>query len=31
MNLTVWIPATILLGLGIMALMGLFITACDRV
>jgi len=30
-DLTVWIPATFLLGLAILALMGLFINACDRV
>ncbi len=31
MDLTVWIPATLLLGVAIMALMGLFINACDHV
>lgn len=30
-DLTVWIPATFLLGLTTLALMSLFIDACDRV
>lgn len=31
MDLTLWMPGMFLLGLGIMALLGLFINACDRV
>lgn len=31
MDLTVWIPGTILLGLACLGLMYLFVTACDRV
>lgn len=31
MDLAVWIPLTLALGLGALALMGLFVEACDRV
>lgn len=31
MNLALWIPAMILLGLATLALMFAFVTACDRV
>ncbi len=31
MDLTVWIPLTVGLGLGTLALMYLFVEACDRV
>ena len=31
MDLTLWIPLTIALGLGTLALMWVFIEACDRV
>ncbi len=31
MNLTIWIPGLILLGLGTLALMFAFVVACDKV
>jgi hypothetical protein len=31
MELALWIPLTLLLGLGVLALMYLFVEACDRI